>query len=204
MARIVLFVVLLIVVSPQLAWSDTFTLNFDGFTDLQVLGVGDVAGLNFINALVLQSGVLGGSLNEFDFPPRSDFNVVSDSGGAMTLNFSSTVVEFSGYFTYNEMLTMEAFDGATSLGSVSSLFTENFTFSGGTPNELLSLNLPGGFTSIVITGNAAGGSFVMDDITWITGGTVVPVSAPGTVGLFALGSVLFAADRRRRNKSLMT
>lgn len=81
-------------------------LNFEGFPDSTIL-TNQYLGVTFSNAIILTAGI---SLNEFEFPPHSEVNVVSDNGGPMSITFSSPVESFGGYFTYAEALTIQAFN----------------------------------------------------------------------------------------------
>src|SRR5580698_6525806 len=75
----------------------------DTIIDFESLNDGDLVtnqypGLTFSNTIVLSAGI---SLNEFEFPPHSGTNVVSDNGGPMTITFFPPIQSFSGYFTYS-------------------------------------------------------------------------------------------------------
>src|SRR3954469_10391595 len=102
--RLGVFVVALAIPSTVLAT----TINFDSLSDSEAV-TNQFAGVTFSNAIALTAGI---SLNEFDFPPRSGNNVVSDDGGAMSITFASPLSNFGGYFTYDHMLTIEAFNTA--------------------------------------------------------------------------------------------
>ncbi len=151
------------------------TINFEGLTDGTSVG-SYYAGLTFTNATVLSAGV---SLNELEFPPHSGQNVVLDDGGPIRINFALPVSAFSAYFTYASPLLISAFDGSgTLLGAVTSSFLANYTSSGNPPNELLSLAFGQGIASVLLAGDPAGGSFVMDDISYSVGGAVPPPPPP--------------------------
>src|ERR1035437_8615795 len=96
-----LFIALL-AVSPLL---HAGLLTFEGFPDSTVLANQYPGGV-FPNAIILSAGI---SLNEFEFPPHSGTNVVSDNGGPLSIGFSSPIQSFTGYFTYAEPLTLQAF-----------------------------------------------------------------------------------------------
>src|SRR5258707_545906 len=94
---------LLLYLHPQ-ARAD-IVVNFDTLSDGDIV-TNQFPGLTFTNAIVLSAGI---SLNEFEFPPRSGTNVVSDNGGPISILFSSPFVSFGGYFTYLEPVTLLAF-----------------------------------------------------------------------------------------------
>ena len=94
---------LLLYIQPQ-ARADT--IDFEGLADSTIL-TNQYPGITFTNAIILTAGI---SLNEFEFPPHSGVNVASDNNGPITIVFSSPVLSFSGYFTYVEPLTLDAFD----------------------------------------------------------------------------------------------
>jgi hypothetical protein len=168
------------------------TINFDNLSDSTSV-TNQYSGVTFSNAIVFSAGV---SLNEIEFPPRSGTNVASDNGGPIGLIFSSPVPFFQGYFTYGQQVTVRAFDAANSLlGSVSTsaACVSNLALSGTpgcAPNEFLSLNLAG-ISSVTITGNQAGGSFVMDDVSF----SQVPEPGYGILVSIVAGVLVL---RRRR------
>lgn len=63
---------------------------------------------------------------------------------------------------------------------------------GSSPNEFLSVASPGGISSVTITGDVAGTSFVMDDITYTVPepATVVYLSLTAIAGLITIGRKL--------------
>jgi hypothetical protein len=165
------------------------TIGFEGFPDSNILTT-QYPGLTFTNAIILTSGI---SLNEFEFPPRSGVNVVSDNNGPMTIDFSTPTTSFSGYFTYLEPLTLDAFSASdTEVATASSMFSDNdalFGDPGSSPNELINLSFTGGISSITITGDPLGGSFTMDNMTYTSA-----VPEPSTFiapFVLVLGLVLF-------------
>jgi hypothetical protein len=168
------------------------TIDFEGLGDSTVLDV-QYAGLSFGHAVVLTAGV---TLNEIEFPPHGGSNVASDDGGAMQLSFAAPVQDFSGYFTYAERLTLTAFDSGGNLVATSlSQFTNNLALSGvvgSAPNEPIELVAAGGIQRIVIAGNAAGGSFVVDDLA------ITAVPEPRVAMLLAAGLAALTLRRRRR------
>src|SRR5215475_8141769 len=139
------------------------TVNFDALADNEVL-TNQISGLLFTNSV---AHMAGGTLNDADFPPRSFSNVLADyacdltepsnpicSGtGPISIAFSSLITDFSGFFTYNTMLTLQAFDGVSPVGLATSMFAQNFVSSGNSPNELIDLSVPGGFNAVTITGD---------------------------------------------------
>src|ERR1700722_13497991 len=73
-------------------------IDFEGLPDSTVV-TNQYAGLLFSNAVILTAGF---SLNEFEFPPHSGVNVLSDNGGPISITFDGPVLSFSGFFTYVE------------------------------------------------------------------------------------------------------
>jgi hypothetical protein len=171
----------------------------DTIIDFESLNDGDLVtnqypGLTFSNTIVLSAGI---SLNEFEFPPHSGTNVVSDNGGPISIVFAIPVLSFSGYFTYVEPLTLAGFDALNSqVASATSAFSSNdaiFGDPGSSPNELLQISAAGGISSLTITGDPLGGSFVMDDVTYAT----ADVLEPGSTFLFLSGAVTLYILRRK-------
>ena len=167
-------------------------IDFEGLGDGTPL-VAQIAGVSFSNAVVLSSGL---SLNEFEFPPRSGTNVASDDGGAMQIAFGAPMIEVSAFFTYAVPLTLTAFDaGGNTVATAASLFTSNLALSGAagsSANERITLASPVGISRLVIAGDTAGASFVVDDLA----ATVVP--EPATHALMLLGMLLMAAAATAR------
>jgi hypothetical protein len=143
-------------------------------------------GLTFSNAVILTAGI---SLNEFDFPPRSGVNVLSDSNGPIGIQFASPVLSFGGFFTYGVPLTITAFDaGNNAIMSVTSTFSSNLALDpGSTPNEYLELVVASGIWALSISGDPLGASFVLDDVT-INSIDTATVPEPGTLSLLLLGA----------------
>jgi hypothetical protein len=169
------------------------TFDFEGLTDLSELGaqLGGPLGISFTNAVVLTAGA---SLNEFDFPPQSGIQVVADVLGPLTMSFGSTITSFSGFFTYTEQLTLTAlFQGAV-VGQILSAPGSNVATFGGTPNEFLTLS-GFNFDTLLVTGNAAGGSFTLDVAT---ADFVENVPEPSTLSLAGIG--ILSLWRYRRSK----
>lgn len=185
----------LILFLPQFSAANPIT--FEGLSDGASVG-SLIAGFTFSNGTVIVAGI---SLNEFEFPPHSGFNVLFDDGGPLTISFNSSVLNFSGYFTYLTPLLLEGFDSSNNLVVSSiSLFSSNLALSGdpgSSANELLSLSYAGGLSSVRITGDPFGGSFVMDDVSG-TNPTSVPES--NTLALLITGLVsAFTYGRTRKS-----
>ncbi len=163
-------------------------LDFEGIADgTSVDSIYLLQGAQFTNALVISAGI---SLNELEFPPHSGQNVATDSGGLITITFAAPVTSFSAYFTYSTTLQLAAFDASSlQVDSANSAFTQNFVSSGNAPDELIALSYAAGFDSVTITGDPAGGSFVMDDVVYDTSSTppVSVVPEPGGIALASLG-----------------
>ena len=174
---------------------NSITLDFEGFADSTGLTT-QYSGVTFSNAIILTAG---NSLNEFEFPPHSGVNVVSDHFGPISISFLSPVLAFSGYFTYAEPLTLQAFNASNSvIASGSSAFSNNEALSGvpgSSPNEYLQVAFAGGISGIAITGDTGGGSFVLDDET-ITRSSNVP--EPSSQCLLLWGCVILVALRTRK------
>jgi hypothetical protein len=178
---------------PGKATAGPITINFDGLAEFDSV-INQFSGLTFSNATVLTAG---SSLNEFEFPPHSGANAIFDDGGAMSIIFSTTAFSFGGFFTYLSPLTLTAFDTSNRvLGSVSSKYSTNLALSGdagSSPNELLQFMSSIAIGSVTISGGPAGGSFVLDDVTYDT----AQVPEPGTLVLLATGGAISFFRRRR-------
>ena len=181
--------------------------NFEGFSDgAQVSSQysGGSAGVTFTGNLpvVLTSGI---SLNEFDFPPYSGVNVVTDESGPLSGNFSQPTTAFSAYFTYSlnagDLLTLTAYSGPNQSGSIlgtaTSQSSANYSSSGSAvlPNEFLGITSSIPIYSFMITGESTGGSFVMDDFRVIVPEPEV-VWGAALLGTWSLGRCI-----RRYSKS---
>lgn len=181
------------------------TLNFEGLNDLDSV-TSQFAGLTFANTIALVSGAAGGSLNELEFPPHSGVTVVSDDSGAITITFDSPVASVSGFFTYSAALTITAFDALlAAIDTATSAFGSNTAASGdagSTPNELLSVAAVSGIASLTIEGAADGGSFVLDDLTFVP----LAVPEPRMLGslLCATAALLAVAARQRWARAVLT
>jgi hypothetical protein len=186
---------LLFFMTPQFLLADTTTITFDDLSDLDSV-TNQYPGLEFTNAIALSSGL---SLNEFEFPPHSGDNVISDDGGPISIIFSSPITSLSGYFTYLLPLTLTAFDaGGDQVDQVFSQFGSNVAMSGdldSLPNELLSVSFAGGIKSVSIFGDELGGSFVLDDLSYSTAPSAVP--EPSTLSLLFAGAVALFLSRTK-------
>src|ERR1017187_5126472 len=108
--------------APAILVAGPITIDFEGLPDGTIL-TNQYPGVTFSNAVILTSGV---SLNEFEFPPHSGTNVVSDNGGPISISFATPVQSFGGYFTYAEQLSVGVFDAQNVLlGSLTSAFSNN-------------------------------------------------------------------------------
>ena len=175
-------------------------IDFESLTDSASV-TNQFSGLTFSQASALTAGV---SLNEFEFPPRSGANVILDDGGAITINFAIAVTSVGAYFTYLNPLQFNAFDASANLvASSTSAFSSNLALSGDTgsvTNELLSVAFVGGISRIVVTGDTAGSSFVLDDLTYERGNIIVDVPEPGTMWLALFAMLLLTANISREAK----
>jgi hypothetical protein len=137
-------------VAPS-AWATT--IDFETLTDLEDITT-QFPGLTFSDAVALQSGVVFGSLNEFDVPPHSDFTVAASLTGLMEIVFDDLMESFSGFFTYFANLEIRAFMGAMQVASATSLFANGnneLGFNPGSSNEFLSVFFAGGFNRIELS-----------------------------------------------------
>ena len=183
---------LLVVAAPVSLQAGTILIDFEGFGDSTSLTT-QYSGLSFTNATIITAGI---SLNEFDFPPRSGVNVVFDDAGPISILFASPILSFSGFFTHTVPLTLAAFDASTAqVASAKSAFSSNLALSGdpgSSPNEFLSVSFPGGISSITISGDPLGGSFVLDDAAYTSA-----VPEPGSLLLLLSGMAGMITFRKR-------
>jgi hypothetical protein len=186
---------LLMVVVSGFLQASAVTLDFEGFPDSTIL-TAQYAGLTFTNTIILTAGI---SLNEFEFPPHSGVNVASDNNGPITIEFASPITSFSGYFTYVEPLTATGFNAADiEIASAVSAYSSNdalFGDPGSSPNEFIQISYAGGMSSVTITGDPGGGSFVMDDVSYAIASAGVP--EPGTLSLMLAGMFVFFSIRKK-------
>ena len=180
--------------------SGAIVITFDGLTDSELVTTqfsGGPTNVTFTNAIVAAQGI---SLNDADFPPVSLLNVVVDSGGPMTLTFGTLALQVEGFFTYAVPLTLEFFgDGGVPLGTMNSIYLENYASSGNPVNELIQFSSLAGIRSMTITGAPTGNSFVMDNLSFTI---AAAVPEPGsTLPLLAAFSVPLLHRRGRRMPS---
>jgi hypothetical protein len=144
------------------------TVDFEQFKDGAQL-TNQISGLQITNATVATVGI---SLNEFEFPPHSGVNAAFDDGGPITILFATPLLEFDGYFTYTTALSLDAFGvGQQIVASEVSKFSSNLALSGdpgSSPNEFFQLTSTSGISRVTITGDPAGGSFAVDDLSFQT------------------------------------
>ena len=162
------YVVLLLVLCQQKLIQAATGLDFENLASGAVL-TNQYAGVLFSNGIILTAG---STLNELECPPHSGVSVASDDGGPMTISFASPLRSVSGYFTYRVPLTMQAFDSSNSpMASAVSAFSNNQILSGvsgSQPGELLKISSSAAIRKIVITGDAGGASFTVDDLATIS------------------------------------
>lgn len=192
-----LVLILMLVLSALSASSAIVT--FEGLADGATLG-NQFANLAFTNATVATAGL---TLNEFEFPSRSGTNVAFDSGGPVIIDFLTPALTFSGYFTYGAPLNVTAFDsGDQQVNSATSSFSNNQGLSGvagSRPNEFLIVASAGGIARVLITGDALGNSFAVDDIDVEFARTPIPEPAMAWP-LLTAGAVLLAWKRSCRKQ----
>jgi hypothetical protein len=181
------------------------TIDFEGQSDFTVLA-DEYTGVIFSNATVITAGI---TLNESEFPPHSETNVVFADGGAMIITFTTPMTNVGAYFTYGVPLTLSFYDFLDNLiGTLNSAFSSNFVSSGNPPNEFLSFESGSGISKAIILGDNLGtsfvmddlgASFVMDDLTFDPPSTAIP--EPSTLlllagGFWGIAGVAKAAGRR--------
>jgi len=172
------------------------TVDFENFLDSDLL-VDQLVDLTMANTIVYSAGI---SLNEFEFPPFSGTNVVSDFGGPIKIQFATPVPEVWAYFTYLVPLSLVAYDVSNSVVATTKSTWGNNTAVSGDPgsihNEKLLLNGSKSIYWLIITGNIDGGSFVLDDLTFdYVPSTLIP--EPGTFFRAALALLLLAVWRKQ-------
>ena len=193
--RLMLVVSLAALAMPALTFAGV--IDFEGFPDGTVFttqNFGD--GVTFAGAQILSQG---GSLNYTQFPPHSGINVVYNPSGPMTLTFTTPVDFFSGYFTYNDGMTITAYDSSSALiATVNGACSANYVGSTcGAPNEFLTVTDPGMISSVTITGGS-GNNFTLDDASFTGSINAGAVPEPGTISLLLGGLGCFAYFGRRK------
>lgn len=179
------------------------SIDFEQFADREPVA-NEILGIQFTHTTVITAGF---SLNEIELPPHSGINVAFDDGGPITITFVSPITSFQGYFTYGAPLVLKALGPANTLvASVNSQFASNEAISGdpeSSPNEFLKVDVPSGFMEVTLTADPAGGSFVMDDLSF----TLAPNTAtpePAFRWIIGTGIALLfcnAGRLRRRSES---
>jgi hypothetical protein len=110
------------------------------------------------------------------------------------LTLANPITSFTGYFTYSEPLTIDAFNSSfTLVASATSEFSDNEALSGdpgNSPNEFIHLGFAAGISSLTITGDPLGGSFTLDDTTYNSGISTVPEPKTLPMVFIALVTIL--------------
>ena len=184
--------------SHSMAVQATNIIDFEGLPDsTQVDTQYSGFGIAFNGVTILTAGI---SLNEFDFPPFSGTNVVTNDYSPIIINFNPFVTMSGAYFTYVAPVTITAYDSLNNVvGSVSSLYSENYVSSVTPfPNEFLSINYIPGISKLEILGDPLGSSLVIDDFTFETAS--VPIPEPATFILLGSGLVGLMTYIYRKNK----
>ncbi len=188
----------LVLFSQKPVSATSTTLNFEGLPDGTII-TNQYQGLTLSNAIILTAGI---TLNEFEFPPHSGSNVLSDNGGPITIEFSQPIQSFSGYFTYLEPLTIKAFNASNAqVASATSRFSNNMALSGvsgSSPDELIQVSNNSGISTLTISGDANGTSFALDDASFSPSTTTVPILSPTAFVLLSALLALVATTAVRR------
>lgn len=188
--RLVVLVALLIWPSSRV-FAGPILIDFEGLEDSIAVG-NQLPGLTFLNATILTAEF---TLNEDELPPKSGEKVAFDDGGPIRIDFAAPIDAVGGYFNYYAPVTLAAFGSSNSLlGAITSLYSINAVGlgdPGSSPNELLQLAFAG-ISYITITGDPAGGSLTLDDLTYLP---AQAVPEPGTLGLLFLGGCGLLARR---------
>jgi len=195
-----LLLFLTFVVSPLLT-AGSIVIDFEDLSDGTFVTT-QYPFLTFSNAVIATAGI---SLNELEFPPESGSNVVIDYGGPISIAFASSISSFGGFFTYDQPITIQGFDSSSGLlASSTSQFSNNLAClagppclgdPGSSPNEFIQVNSSIGFSSVVITGDPAGFSFALDNVTYSLVATSVP--EPSNLAVFT-GLLIFSIVWRTR------
>lgn len=183
------------------AAGEALPLDFESVED--VFGTGTVVdtqfaadGVLFSNTLALTAGI---SLNEFDYPPRSGATAVRDSGGGLTIDFTKAFYGVEAYFTYDVPVTLQAFDASGALlAQAMSAFSSNLASNpAASPNERIGLVASVAIARVIVTGDALGDLFVMDDFNAFAA-PPTPAPEPSAAVLALLGLAAAWRVRRRR------
>lgn len=194
----ILFLMLLCLVTVPGAGAAVITFDDLGVSETYnyIAVTNQYAGLTFSNASVLTAEL---TLDEFEFPPYSGENIVFDDGGIMTIRFAAAMGDVGAYFTYASTLVLSFYDATDALaGTVQSAFSSNMGLTGddgSQPNEYLHFSSSGGILRIEIVGESSGGSFAMDNLTFMPVAAAVP--EPSSILLMVL-SMAGAFGLRRR------
>ena len=188
--------------------SVALSLTFEGLTDGEaVQSQYALQGAVFNGAYAAISADQGGSLNQIDFPPTSNYTVVTNVplddalpiAGMMTVTFSTPLSRVEGYFAYSDT-DPSASNGSNLVVSAYSFLNptalvNQFSFSENLGSPLL-VQLSGLETigSLKITGED-GSVFTLDDLVGDkASGLTVP--EPDTLWLFLGGLVGLLRYRR--------
>ena len=212
----VFFATLVLAAAPAISMAAT--INFAGFSDgtlFTTQNFGD--GVMFAGAEIAQCCISdgSGSLDNAVFPPPADdggskdgVNVATNfSSGSLTFGFTTTVNSFSAAFTYEDGLTITAYNSAhVVIGTVDGICGPggsggaNYVGSGcGAPNEVLSLSVAG-ISSITIAGGLSK-TFTFDDVNFpgaVNPGSPGSVPEPVTIAMMLGGLGCLAAFGSRR------
>ncbi len=121
-----------------------------------------------------------------------NYSINSNTGATWTAAFGAaqTMVGFFVETNAQDSVTIEAFSGATSLGSL------NFPNPNGAVVDFIGLMDAAGFDRISVTTANVGNGFIAIDDFRFAGSAIVPVSAPGTLLLTAAALLAAGAVRR--------
>ena len=198
-----MFVMLLLISSNN---TQATIINFDSLPEyIQVTNQFSALGVTF-SGISASNGVpivitSGSGLNELDFPPHSGNNAVYDDSGTIIANFNPFSIMVGAFFTYSTPITLIGYDALNNVvGTVTSLYSENYVSSGNPSNEFLSINYAPGISRLAILGEPLGTSYVMDDFTFkqITNEPKPIIPEPSTILLFSFGVAGIAGFIRKR------
>jgi PEP-CTERM motif len=175
------------------------TINFEQYADGTQIA-NQYPGVTFSNALELTDNPVTGTLDGTAFPPHSGIGVVSnfapvgtpdplfgqpnDPTAMLGVTFASSQKSASFFYAAQSNITVDLFNSANVLvGSVSA--ASDISFPEGIPtgtSNLLNISSTSAFSSFLITdGSGIQGGFVIDDLTFGTGGGTSS-SGSGTSG----------------------